>query len=97
MYSKALRHRGKIDVGVGKRRPDMRFLDAAAAPSGHRGQVHVFLVVGAIVLHDVEHRNTMVCENEQRVVLSCLVHRQCALATAGRPVVACYTIDMHES
>jgi len=46
VYSKAPRYRGKIDVGVGKRRPDMRIFDAAAAPCSHRGQVHVFSILG---------------------------------------------------
>ena len=44
----------------------MRVLDAAAEPRRHRGEVHVFLMVGAIVVHDVEQRDAMVRGGPQR-------------------------------
>src|SRR6478672_7944845 len=48
-----------VDVRIFDRRADVCLLDTASMTSGHRLQVHVFLVIGAVVMHDVEHRNAM--------------------------------------
>ena len=41
-------------------------VDAAAVPRRHGGQIHVFLMVGAVVVHDVEHRDLVMRRRPQR-------------------------------
>ncbi len=56
----AARHHGVVDVGVLERGADIGLLHAAAVPRRHRQEVHVFLVIGAVVVDDVEHRDLVV-------------------------------------
>ncbi len=67
MDAEAARHRGIIDVRIGDAwcRWAM-LLDAAAAAVGHRLQVHELLMIGAVVVHDVEHRDAVVRRRPQR-------------------------------
>jgi hypothetical protein len=44
---------GEVDVRVRQRRTDIRPANAAAVPRRHGDQIHVFLMIGAVVLHDV--------------------------------------------
>src|SRR6266568_2099329 len=60
MNSKALCHRGIIHVRIFDRGADTGVFDAASEAGGHRGEVHVLLMVGPIVVHDIEERNAMV-------------------------------------
>ena len=61
----AFRDGREIDVGVGQSGPDMRVLDATHTTPAHHLQIHDLLVIGTIVVHDVEDRDTMMGRRPQ--------------------------------
>src|SRR6202035_5415855 len=57
---------GVIDIRVLDRGADVHLVDAAAMSRRHGDEIHVFLMVGAVVVDDVEDRNLVVRRGPQR-------------------------------
>ena len=79
-----------VDVWILERGADIHLLDVAAMPRRHRHQVHVFLVVGAIVLNDVEDRDLVVrgrphgARAEHEVAIATKGERETAVLLVGQ-------------
>ncbi len=56
----------KIQIGILELRADARPVDAAVVPRRHALHVHDLLVIGAVVVHDREHRDLMVRGRPER-------------------------------
>ena len=57
--AKTFRNGGVVHEGILQGVSNVGVGDTAAVPGGHRLQVHVFLVVGAVAVHDIEQRNAV--------------------------------------
>src|ERR1700722_8524249 len=66
MYAHAAGDSGVIDIRILDRGADIHLLDAAAVPRGHRHEIHVLLMISAIVMDDVKHRNLVMRRRPQR-------------------------------
>ena len=73
------RHGGIVDIRIFDRCADARLLDTTAGTGGLCLQVHVFLVIGAVVTDDVEHRDAMMSRHPQRA----RVEQEATIATEG--------------
>ncbi len=59
-HAHALREFREIDVGTRYRCAGAAVCDPAAVPVSHDLNLHDFLMVGPVVVHDVQHRNAVV-------------------------------------
>src|SRR5579872_5387595 len=57
----AFREHRVIDIWIDDCGADAGILDAALVPVGHALNMHDLLMVGAVIAHDREKRNAMVC------------------------------------
>ena len=57
---------GEIDIRIGDGVADMRAVDAPLALRGHRLHVHDFLVIGAVVMYDVQQRDAVMRGRPER-------------------------------
>src|SRR5580704_1687519 len=57
---------GVVDIRIFNGGADVGIRNAASMARGHGLQIHIFLMVGAVVVKDVEHRNAMVRRRPQR-------------------------------
>ena len=62
----AAREIGEAEIGIGQHRTDQRVLNPALPPARHTLHMHDFLMIGAVVVDDVEHRNGVMRRRPQR-------------------------------
>ena len=81
---------GVVDIRVLERGADIHLRHIAAMPRRHGDEVHVFLVIGAVVLHDIEDRNLVMRGGPQRagieheVAVAAERHREAAVLLVGK-------------
>ena len=66
MGAHATRNGGEIDVRIFQRSADIHPLDPAAMPRRHGGQIHIFLMIGAVVVDHIKDGDLVVCRRPQR-------------------------------
>src|SRR4029077_2208353 len=66
VHAEAFGYGGVVDVRIGEGGSDVSIRYAAAMPGRHRLKVHVFLVIGTIVVHHVEDRDAVMRGSPQR-------------------------------